>query len=149
MTRYSLIALTLLSIVGCGPKNSGGAGSNEKMTAQAPTPTELAAYAGHATYPSSQQANNDLRAAAVVSPNRDAIKIYNFTAQPLRSVDVWINGAYVQHVAGIPPQGSVTVRSTDLYNGLGKSFASQQEPVSRVQVKTSDGFYNVMGPASE
>ena len=149
MLRTSLIVVAVLLVAGCGAKQPGGSASNEKMTAQAPTATELAAYAGHATYPSSQQANNDLRAAAVVSPGRDAIKIYNFTAQPLRSVDVWINGAYVQHIGGIPPQGSVTLRSADLYNGLGKSFASQQEPVSRVQVKTADGFYNVMGPASE
>lgn len=148
MRSRCVIALAAaVTLVGCAPKNDG---SQDKQTALAKTPTELAAYAGHTAYPATMPASNDLRAAAIIGSKGDVLKIYNFSSTPLRNVDVWVNGAYVQHVDGIPAQqNSVSIKTEDLYNGLGKSFASQKEPVSRVQIRTMDGFYNVMGPAAE
>ncbi|HZL35629.1 MAG TPA: hypothetical protein VFC78_09995 [Tepidisphaeraceae bacterium] len=148
MLKYTLMLAIAVGVAGCGPKNGGGAGG-DKMTTQAPGPTELAAYAGHAVYPANQTATNDLQTAAIVTSSRDTLKIYNFSGHALRNVEVWVNGAFVQHISGIPAQGSVSVKSSDLYNGLGKNFAGQKEPFSKVQLKTPDGFYNAWGPAAE
>ncbi|MDB5334200.1 MAG: hypothetical protein JWP03_5351 [Phycisphaerales bacterium] len=156
--RYTLAILAAAAIGGCAGQNSGDAGKaaagddhgpKDRMTAQAPTPTEMAAYAGAHVFPSNMTASSDLRAAALVSADRSAVKIYNFSAQPLHDVEVWVNGAYVERVEGIPASGSVTLRASNLYNGLGKNFASQSEPVSRVQIRDREGLFNLLGPASE
>jgi hypothetical protein len=156
--RYTLAILAAAALGGCTGQNNGDTskaqavaddhGPHDRMTAQAPTPTEMAAYAGAHVFPSNMTAS-DLRAAALVSSDRSAMKIYNFGAQPLHDVEVWVNGAYVERVEGIPASGSVTLRTSNLYNGLGKNFASQSEPVSRVQIRDREGLYNLLGPASE
>jgi len=111
-------------------------------------PTELAAYAASHEYPATRP-SNDLRVAALVNSDRSEIKIYNFTNDPLADVDVWVNSSWTQHVRGIGANGSVVVKTSDLYNHFGKSFAGQAEPVSRVQLNLAGSFYNVMGPVTE
>ncbi|MDB5174062.1 MAG: hypothetical protein JWN51_2835 [Phycisphaerales bacterium] len=155
--RYGTAVLAAGLLAGCAAQNSdtnkgaadGANGPAARMTADAPTSTEMAAYAGAHVFPSNLAPSSDLRAAALVTPDRSAIKVYNFSSQPLRDVELWVNGAYVQRVNGIPASGSVTIRTTNLYNGLGRNFASQSEPVSRVQIRNSQGLYNLLGPASE
>jgi hypothetical protein len=114
-----------------------------------PTVPELAAYAGHAKFPADQAPKTDLQLASILSADKSTIKIYNFSTDPLRNVDVWVNGSYVQHVAGISPQGSVLIHTNELYNGLGKNFAGQSEPVSKVQVSSDHGLFSTWGPASD
>jgi hypothetical protein len=116
--------------------------------AEAMTDTQLAAYAGHAKFPTSQP-QDQTRVAAIVSGDRKTIKIYNFENQPLRAVNLWVNGAYVQPIQGIPAHGRVVVRTDKLFNGLGDAFAKHSEEVTRVQLETSDGLYTLLGPASE
>ncbi|MDB5354360.1 MAG: hypothetical protein JWN24_813 [Phycisphaerales bacterium] len=154
--HYVLAAFAAAAIAGCASTNSDGGKTSAtepngpaRMTAEAPTSTEMAAYAGAHVFPSNMTPSSDLRAAALVSADRNAIKVYNFSGEPLHDVEVWVNGAYVQRVQGIPASGSVTIRTINLYNGMGRNFASQSEPVSRVQVRDSRGLYNLLGPASE
>ncbi len=112
------------------------------------TNTELAAYAASHPYPTTQPVQ-DLKVAALVSSDRATIRIYNFSDHPLGGINVWINGAYVIRVRGLTANGSVVIKTSDLYNAFGKTFASQNEPVSRVQLQAETGFYNVMGPVSQ
>jgi hypothetical protein len=110
--------------------------------------TQLAAHAGNAKFPTARP-TDDRRIAAIVSRDRRIIKLYNFEGNPVRAVNVWVNGSYVQPIHGIPGRSQTVVRTDKLYNGLGNTFASRNEEVSRVQLETEDGLYNVMGPATE
>jgi len=134
-----------ISIFGCAESNRD---TSSKMTADAMSPTELAAYAASHHYPS-MPATDDLRVAAIVSPDRSELKLYNFSNAPLADVDVWVNGSWMQHVRGIGASGSVIIKTSNLYNAFGKNFAGQSEPVSRVQLRTGDKFYNAMGPVTQ
>src|SRR4051794_26785610 len=101
--RTACCGVVLLSgLIGCQPGNSG---TSTKMTGQAPTPTEMAAYAGRHNYPSSP-ATDDLRIAAIVSTDKNSIRLYNFSNEPLGEVDVWVNGAFVHHIVALPAKGS-------------------------------------------
>jgi len=116
--------------------------------AEAMSDTQLAAYAGNAKFPQSRP-RDDWKVAAIVSKDRRTIKIYNFEGQPLRTVNLWVNGAYVQPLQGVPAQGRAIVRTDKLFNGLGDTFAKRSEEVARVQLETRDGLYNLLGPATE
>lgn len=147
MRRLSRIAAGILlgtAAVGC--ESNGGASA--KLTAEALTPTELAAYAASHPFPTTQPSDH-LRVAAIVNSNRTELKLYNFSNSPLADVDVWVNGAWCQHVRGIGASGSVIIKTSDLYNAFGKNFAGQSEPVSRVQLAIGDKFYNAMGPVTQ
>ncbi|HWE04791.1 MAG TPA: hypothetical protein VG326_20465 [Tepidisphaeraceae bacterium] len=144
-SRLAFILLCGAAVAGCNGANSD---SSAKMTAEAPTDTELAAYAASHPYPATQPAQ-EVKVAAIASPDRSTIKLYNFSNQPFSEIDVWVNGSWLQHVRGLPANGSIIIKSSDLYNAFGKNFASQKEPVSRVQLKTNGGFYDVMGPVAQ
>jgi hypothetical protein len=158
MIRRTLITLSVATLAGCSSWFQNGAGQSAESPASVdanravvatPTPEELAAYAGHAKFPADQQARSDLQVASILSPDKTTIKLYNFTNDPLRNIDVWVNGSYVQHVDGISPQSSVLIHTDELFNGLGKSFSGQAEPVSKVQIATDHGLYTLWGPASD
>ncbi len=147
MLRCSTLAviLTGAALVGCGGAGHDG---SAKTTADALTPTELAAYAASHKIPTTP-ATDELRVAALISADRSTIRLYNFTSSPLAEIDVWVNGAWLQHVRGIGANNSVMVKTTDLYNAFGKNFASQSEPVTRVQLHIGGKFYNAMGPVTQ
>jgi hypothetical protein len=153
MIRRTLIVLSIAALGGCSawPQTgtSPSAADSDRAAVATPTSEELAAYAGHSKFPADEQAKSDLQIASILSSDKSTIKIYNFTNDPLRNIDVWVNGSYVQHVAGISPQSSVLIHTDQLYNGLGKSFSGQSEPVSKVQVATDHGLYTLWGPASD
>jgi hypothetical protein len=160
MLRRTLIGLFVAAVAGglatgCGggrPAPSGAApksaSSEMDPPAQAMNDTQLAAYAGHAKFPTTQ-AQDNWKVAAIVSKDRRTIKIYNFEPQPIRAVNLWVNGAYVQPIQGIPAQGHAAVRTDKLFNGLGDTFAKRSEEVTRVQIETKDGLYSLLGPTTE
>ena len=155
MLRHTFIGLFIAAVAsGCAggrPASrsaSSGGSSDMDPPAEAMTDTQLAAYAGNAKFPNTQ-ARDNWKVAAIVSGDRRTIKIYNFEGQPLRAVNLWVNGAYVQPIQGIPSQGRTIVRTDKLYNGLGDTFAKRSEEVARVQLETRDGLYNLLGPATE
>lgn len=154
MFRRAIALLSVVSLTGCAamshsaPTTAESAYADRAAVAR-PTSEELAAYAGHSKFPAEATPKNDLEVASIISSDKNTIKIYNFSGDSLRNVDVWVNGAFVQHVSGISPQSSVLIHVDELYNGLGKSFSSQSEPVSRVQIATDHGLYTTWGPASD
>jgi hypothetical protein len=153
MFRRTIVLLSAMALGGCASghgmfSSSDTSAETNRAAVARPTSEELAAYAGHAKFPDTQ-AKTDLAVASIVSPDKTTIKIYNFSSNDLRNVDVWVNGSYVQHVSGISPQSSVLIHTAELYNGLGKSLAGQSEPISRVQVQTDEGLYTTWGPAAD
>src|SRR5207244_8419569 len=113
------------------PRSSSGTSTDMDPPAEAMSDTQLAAYAGNAKFPQSRP-RDDWKGAAIVSKDRRTIKIYNFEGQPLRTVNLWVNGAYVQPLQGVPAQGRAIVRTDKLFNGLGDTFAKRSEEVARV-----------------
>src|SRR5689334_12377619 len=106
MIRQSLTVLALASIVGCS------SGSGFKPFATGPNREEaaqLAAYAATAHYPADAKPSTDLRAAALIDPKGDDVRVANLSDQPLRDVNVWMNGTFVHRVSVIPAHGSVTL----------------------------------------
>lgn len=140
------IAAAALALSGCGPSkpNTASTGNGAIIS----SPTERAAYAGHAVFPQTQPIN-DLPVGALVSRDKKQLNLYNFGKQAIRNVDVWVNGSFVTRIGGIAPQSKVTISTTEIYNGLGHSLASRGEEVSRVQLDDSGRLYSLMGPLSE
>jgi len=157
MSRHAWAVLLVAVVFGCAGGNRNRTDPASQATrstgptdppAEAMSDTQLAAHAGNAKFPKTQP-SGDRRLAAIVSRDRKTIKIYNFEGAPIRAVNVWVNGSYVQPITGIPGQSKAVIRTDKLFNGLGNTFASRGEEVSRVQLETPDGLYNVMGPATE
>lgn len=157
MLRQAGAVLVIAGLLGCAgpnPKRSSavaesGDGSNSATPpAEAMTDTQLAAHAGNAKFPTTT-ASDDRRVAAIVSADRKTIKLYNFDNVPVRAVNVWVNGSYVQPINGIAAHSKAVIRTDRLFNGLGNTLASRNEGVARVQLETQDGLFNVMGPSTE
>jgi hypothetical protein len=144
MLRTTLILLASAAVSGC----AASASFTPTASSSADSQTQLAAYAGRVSYPTTMPASNDLKAAAMVTADQKTLKVYNFGRDPITDADVWVNGAFVYHVDNIAPQSSVTIPSGQLYNSVGASLASQNEPISRVQVKTGNDLFNLWGPAA-
>jgi hypothetical protein len=157
MSRQAVAVILMAVLFGCAGGNrnrpeaetaSASAPGGFTPPAEAMTDTQLAAHAGNARFPSTQP-SDDRRLAAIVTRDRKTIKIYNFESNPIRAVNVWVNGSYVQPINGIAGQSKAVIRTDKLFNGLGNTFASRNEEVARVQLEATDGLYNVMGPATE
>jgi hypothetical protein len=144
-TSLSLAILIGLGLAGCQMDSSDTA----RMSTNARTVPELAAYAASHPYPATMPASDQVHAAAIVNRSNSTIKIYNFGTRPIRDAQVWINKAYVQHINGIAPSSSAIVRMDELYNGLGQTFLALNSTVSLVQLQTEDGLYTTLGPAAE
>ena len=143
MFKQCLVMAAALALAGCETDSA-------RITAQAPTDAELAAFAGGHQYPATQPTKNDLRAVAIVDRSAGLLKLYNFSSRPLDNADVWVNQSYVQHIRGIAPGSApVVIRFRDLYNSLGQRLSSQNEQVHLVQVSASGTLYTLQGPGAE
>jgi hypothetical protein len=154
MIKQTLALAAALALGGCAaqhPSETSGTPANPPPTvqAEAPTDAELAAYAGAHQYPTSQQAGHELRAAAIVNADAGYVKIYNFGSEPIRDADVWVNQSYVRHVNAIAPNSSVTIKTSNLYNGIGQQFSSRGEHFNLVQIHMDHALQTLMGPAPQ
>jgi hypothetical protein len=148
--RTSLTTLAILAgavaIGGCGPNKPTSASTGNGTIIS--SPTERAAYAGHAAFPATQP-SGELPVVAIVSRDKKQLRLYNVGKQAVRNVDVWVNGSFVTRIGGIAPLSNVVISTTEIYNGLGHSLASRGEEVSRVQADEGGHLYNLMGPVTE
>lgn len=141
-----MVAASWVGLAGCGGKPRS---VSEDETGLPRTPTELAAFAGHAQYPMDAVPLNTGRIAAHVSDNGNELRIYNYGNENLRDVRVWVNRSYVKPIGGIAPQSRVIIRTDEIYNGLGHTLAARKERATLVQLQSADGVYSVMGPVVE
>ena len=154
MKRQAVAVLVMAVLFGCagGGRSRSTASRNLTATmdppAQAMTDTQLAAHAGDAEFPTAR-ASDGKRVAAIVTADRRTIKLYNFENAPISAVNVWINGAYVQPLRAIPAHSKAPIRTDKLFNKGGQRFSERGEEVTRVQLETSEGVFNAMGPATE
>ena len=158
MLRETFVVVLAAAMVGCvgGGKSRQTASSDRAANgtptvdapAEAMSDTQLAAFAGDAEFPTTRT-RADQRVAAIVTKDRNAIKLYNFENNPIRAVKVWVNEAYVQPLQAIPANSKAIIRGDKLFNKGGQRFSERGEEVTRVQLETQEGLYDVMGPATE
>jgi hypothetical protein len=145
--------ILMLMLVGCVAGCQAGASFNPpSSSSKAKVDTErtqLAAYAATAQYPRDVQASDDLRAAAMISRDRNSIRVINFSEEALRDAVVWVNGTFVRRVDNIPPNGSVTLNRADFYDATGHSLMNQASSASRIQIQLDGKLYDVQGPVYE
>lgn len=141
MLRQTSLLVLIASLVGC----SASAELDPQAGNDATADTRLAAYAAAAEFPDAE-ASDDLRVAAVIQRQSNNIKIYNFSNQALRDVDVWVNGSFVHKVNSIPANGHVTLARTAFFDAGGRSLAQQNTTINTVQIADDGRLYNLQGP---
>ena len=145
---YRAILLLLAGSLVAGCSASAELDPQAGRSADQTADTQLAAYAAANEFPDADAAD-DLRAAAVVKRENQSVKIYNFSNDALRDVDVWVNGSYVRKVSSIPANGSVTVPLNTFYDASGRSLAQQKPTINTVQLADDDRLFNLQGPVQE
>ena len=144
MLRTVLVSLAAISLAGC----SAGASFNPPMgsnTSRDET-AQLAAYAATSRYPADAKAKT---ANIAVLQKNDSIRLINFTNQPVRDANVWINGTFVQRVDVIPPNGSVRLSKARFFDNSGRALTTTQVGTDQVTVQEGDMLYSTMGPVAE
>lgn len=137
--RVAVVALASITLIGC-------ASSNNEYNPSA-KPTQLAAYAASAKYPTTQA--HELRQLTVtVDRQNNTITLRNFGVRPLQNFNLWVNGAYVLHVDRLDANGAKTISTGDLFNASGTPLSGMStDSIRLVQVETSDGdLWTVQGP---
>jgi hypothetical protein len=145
MSRQAVAVILMAVLFGCagGNRSRSSTATTSESTSGGVTPpaeamsdTQLAAHAGNAQFPNTRP-TDDRRLAAVVSHDRKTIKIYNFESNPIRAVNIWVNGSYVQPINGIAAAGP-----TDMLYNVGQRARQRGRPGAD---RDADGVHT-MGP---
>jgi hypothetical protein len=140
MLRQTVTALALGALCCCGCSSNGHFALGDKSSGEE---AQLAAFAATAKYPSDLRPSNDINAAALVNPKNDAIKIVNTSDQPMRDVNVWVNGTFVHKVNVIPPHGAASMDRSDFFDASGQNMTKLNAGVSRVELQSGDHLYSL------
>ena len=151
--------LILLLLTGCRtgvefrtyPVNQP-ASNTASQTAPDTRANDFALWAARAenAYPRQAQAVAATDVAAVVDRDTGDIKLYNFSAQPLRDANVWINGQYGRPLDEVLPSNhGVTLQRGTFHNNYGISFGKDQSPATRIEVQKGNTLFRAQGPAIE
>lgn len=141
MRAIAIAALGLaLGVMGCEAQNVAQVGQ---------APREAISYAATAKYPGNAKTSPDVHAAAVDNSGNDTLTIYNVGDNTIPASTLWVNGQYVRQIPAIPARASATVGYGELIQaGPGVQTLHQlNQPVTKVELQTSNGLYTVEGPA--
>jgi hypothetical protein len=140
MLRQTFMALAFGALCCCGCNSNGHFALGDKSSGEE---AQLAAYAATAKYPSDLRPSSDIHAAALVNPKNDAIKIVNTSDQPMRDVNVWLNGTFVHRVNVIPPHGAASLDRSEFFDTGGQNMTKLNAGVSRVELQSGDHLYSL------
>jgi hypothetical protein len=141
MFRNTLLVLAALAMVGCE------ASTKLDPFAKKDEPAQLAAYAASAKYPADAQPKDDNRVAVLT--HGDDIRLVNFSKDPVRNVNVWVNGMFVHRVDLIPAMGSVTLNKSVFYDATGSPLSKAQTEPMRITLQDGNNLYSTMGPVKD
>jgi hypothetical protein len=147
MIRTTLAAL-VLAAAGCSASLEPlGMDQNGQASQEA----QLAAFAAaeQNQFPRDAQASDDFHAAAVVDRDKQSIRIFNYTNEPISNAKLWVNQSYVRQIDTLPANGSTRVSFSELYNNNAQTFIAARAPITSIQLQTGDRLHNVLGPAYE
>ncbi len=142
-TKSLAVAVVAIALAGCT--------SNVQTNNPGPSDdAHLAAFAANTNYPTTQPQidQSKLTVGALIPPNSDSIQIVNYSDQAVNPSNVWINGAYVQHVETIPPHGVIALKKSDFYSKSGDVLTSSGVTINQVQIEVDGQLYNALGPVS-
>ena len=138
MLRQTFAALALASVVGCSASTSfqpfASKGPDERA--------QLAAYAASTQYPDGKP-STDIKAAALINPRDNSVKIVNFSDEGLRDANVWVNGSFLHKVGMIPSHGSVSLDRDQFYDAAGENMKKVNSTPNRVDVQVGDHLYRL------
>lgn len=137
MLRKTVIALAATTLIGCSAGGTFSPLGSKSSGEQA----QLAAYAATARYPGDAKPSTDLRAAALINPKSDAVKIVNLSDQPVRDANVWVNGTFVRKVNIVPAHGAVVLDRSEFFDASGQNMTKLNAPVHKVEIQTGDHLY--------
>ena len=114
-------------------------------------PREAIAQAALAKYPGASEDTNAYRLAAVDDPSRRELTLLNLTDNAVPAATIWVNGAFVRNLTGIPPRGSVELRYSELLEaGSGtRDLRSIGQGVRKVELEIGDKLISVQGPSKK
>lgn len=139
MLRETFAALALATIVGCSA--SGGitpvASTNHDQA-------EMAAYAATAQYPATARPDEGRRMAAIIDPRANTVEVMNFSDEPMRDVNVWVNGTFVRKVDVIPARGTRTFTAGQFYDSSGRNMATLRATPNRIELQAGERLWGVM-----
>ena len=145
MLTKSLAALALASIVGCSANSNfqpfASNGPDERA--------QFAAYAATAKYPTDMKASDDFKAIALINPGNESVKLVNYSDEPIRNANVWVNGTFVYKVGTIPSHGAVVVDRDQFYDGTGDTMQRLNATASRVEIQSGDHLYTLGSARTE
>jgi hypothetical protein len=125
------------SLAGCMSSNS-----------PAQPDVQLAAYAASTTYPNSQpEMAKDV--GVLLAPSSKAIRVLNFSQAGINNSEIWLNGTYVYKVDTIAGDGSVRLPLSEFYDHNGHSFADQQATPTKIELRSGDHLWTLLGPIVE
>jgi hypothetical protein len=137
-----LFAIAALAIVGCEMNTKADPYANKNTE-----PAQLAAFAATAKYPTDAQPKEGMNVA--VLDHGDNIRLINFREEPVRNVNVWVNGMFVHHVDMIPSMGSVTLDNKVFYDGTGRPLTRSQTAPMRITLQQDQTIYSTLGPVND
>jgi hypothetical protein len=138
--RIACIIL-IASTIGCAAK---------KVSSVDPDARARIGYAATTTYPANpRQATTAVLAAAIDYPREKSIEILNLSDNAIATPTLWVNGNYLRQLATIPPRGAIAVRYAGLLQSgyTAMDFERANQPVTKVELHTTGGLYQVLGPA--
>ncbi len=139
MIRYALAGLVMATMVGC----SSSGGIKMPFASKGEDRAQLAAYAAATHYTGDVKPSTDLKAAALISPKGDSVKIVNFDDQPIRDANVWINRTFVHKVATIAPHASVDLDRKEFFDASGQDMAKLNSVIHEVELQAGDRLYRL------
>ena len=126
----------------------GGCTTNEVGRVGASPRAEIT-YAATAKYPGEARTSDAIQLTAVDDPDANVMTIYNVSDNAIGPGTIWVNGAFVHRIDGIPPRGAVEIKHIELIQaGPGTSdLDSVNQSARKVEIQTRDGLFTVQGPS--
>jgi hypothetical protein len=131
-----IIALAAALLVGCG-------GNTYKPNA---VDTQLASYAGQATYPRNLTPMRNPDLFCSVAPDA-TITLWNAGDNPVSGFEVWINQMYTLHLDKLDARDSISLDPATIYNKTGANLKGvPANSINTVQIQQQDKLWDVHGP---
>ncbi len=137
MFRKSIAVFALASVVGCSSSTSFQPFASNGPEERA----QFAAYAATAKYPSDMKASDEFKAVALINPKNESVKIVNFSDEPIRNANVWVNGTFVYKVGTIPSHGAIVIDREQLYDTTGDTMRRLNSTANRVEIQAGEHLY--------
>jgi hypothetical protein len=108
--------------------------------------TQLASYAGQATYPRDVTPVKHPDLFCIVAPDA-TITLGNTSDNPISGFEVWVNQMYTLHVDKLDARDMIAIDPATLYNKTGSNIKGvPANSINTVQIQVGEKLWDVHGP---